>query len=106
MSRKLILGLSFAILIWLAKTGLLAQQHSYQVPVEESEDALDEDSRIGLSYLEHISANGQAQECGDCLVRVHESFDSVMLNANSPKLDGAVIKTETWIRFRFDYRQN
>ncbi len=106
MSKQLILDMLLVILVTIEIPKSFAQIQSNQVHALESHNFLDEDSRIGLSYLGHILANGQAQETGDCLVRVQESFDSVMLNPNVPKMDGAVIKREKWIRFRFDYRQN
>ena len=106
MSKQLILGMLFVILVTIEIPKTFAQIQSNQVHALESDNFLDEDSQIGLSYLGHILANGQAQETGDCLVRVQESFDSVMFNPNVPKMDGAVIKREKWIRFRFDYHQN
>lgn len=69
---------------------------------EETSSAWEENDRLGLSCLEHVVANGEAQETGEVLVRLRKSFDSVE-NFDAPNLDGAVIEEEQWIRYRYDF---
>lgn len=97
------------ILCWLALVLISAKLQGIQLPegIARSQAASDDwetNCRDGLSYLEHILVNGESQDSGDCLIRVRNSFDSVFMNSNEPRLMGAVIERVELIRFRFDYK--
>jgi|GEM_PF-2628865 len=61
------------------------------------------ESRELFGYFEAAYANASAIRKGDCLFRIHETFDSVGYNPDKLNLDGVLDDIEVLVRLRFDH---
>ncbi len=95
-------GYFFACL--LAVVGDHASAQESKTGIDDSLDWSGE-SRELFGYLESAFANASAIRKGDCLFRVEEFFDSVNYR-DRLNLEGLLDRSETWVRFRFDYDAN
>lgn len=86
-------------------TAIATKTACSQEKTAETGDALEwsAESRELFGYFEAAYANASAIRKGDCLFRIHETFDSVGHNPDELNLEGVLDNIEVLVRLRFDH---